>query len=74
MDFVLKLKWPEIRNFFEADRIALTDPVTGQTDLFVKAYNQFKFFWNLRAGHAVSFICFKFTTVCFWVHRSILGT
>ena len=53
MDYVLKLQWPEIRNFFEANRVALEDPVTGQTDLFGKAYNQFKFYWNLRAGHAV---------------------
>ncbi len=55
MDFVLKLEWPSLRGFMEAERIPLTDPTSGQTDLFVKQHENFQFYWNLRAGHAVSF-------------------
>ena len=54
MDFVNKLQWPSLDSYLGAERTPLTDPVTGQTDTFVKAHNQFKFYWMLRAGHAVS--------------------
>ena len=54
MTWVQKLRWPGITKFNKATRHALTDPITGQTDTYVKANGRFKFYWNLRTGHAVS--------------------
>ncbi|CAD5119652.1 DgyrCDS8246 [Dimorphilus gyrociliatus] len=53
MLWVQKLKWENMPNYFSADRVALTTPENGQTEMFVKAHEQFKFYWVLRAGHAV---------------------
>lgn len=54
MDWVQKLKWAGIKDYNKAVRYALTEPLDGQTDTYVKAHNNFKFYWMLRAGHAVS--------------------
>ncbi len=32
----------------------MTDPDTGEVETFVKEIDQFKFFWVLDSGHAVS--------------------
>lgn len=53
MLWVQKLKWPNMANYFSADRDPLTTPENGQTEMFVKAFEQFKFYWVQRAGHAV---------------------
>ena len=54
MDFVQKMEWEGLDDYNNAERIALIDP-SLQTDTFVKANGNFKFYWNQRAGHAVSY-------------------
>lgn len=42
--------------------MALVDPWSLQTDTFVKVYQNFKFYWNLRAGHMVSLFAYPSPT------------
>jgi serine carboxypeptidase 1 len=53
MDWVDQLTWDQMGNYHGAVRRAFTKPEDGQTDMFVKAFNRFKFYWVLGAGHAV---------------------
>lgn len=55
MDWVSKLKWKDLPKYMAARRNALLDPQAKQADSFVKAYNKFKFYWLLQAGHLVRF-------------------
>ncbi|ELT93094.1 hypothetical protein CAPTEDRAFT_53367, partial [Capitella teleta] len=52
MDFVQKMQWDGLDDYNIAERKPFVDP-EGQTDTFVKANGNFKFYWNMRAGHAV---------------------
>jgi len=53
LDWVQRLQWPGLPHYNAATVRAFVEPNDGQTDTYVKAYDKFKFYWNLRAGHAV---------------------
>lgn len=53
MDWVQQLTWPDLANYNNASRQWFIDNDLYQTDMFVKAYNKFKFYWLLDAGHSV---------------------
>ncbi|KAK2139433.1 hypothetical protein LSH36_1793g00009 [Paralvinella palmiformis] len=54
MNIVNKMTWPGIPGYMNSTKTALTDPDRpGQTELFVKAHNNFKFYWVINAGHMV---------------------
>jgi len=52
MDWVKQLKWPNIGDYYAANRQWFVDAATKQTEMYVKAYDRFKFYWVLAAGHA----------------------
>jgi len=54
MDWVQKLTWSGLGNYNGANRRPFTKATDGQTEMFVKAYNRFKFYWVLGGGHAVA--------------------
>jgi len=54
MDWVQKLTWSGLGNYNNAIRRPFTKPEDGQTDMFVKAFNRFKFYWVLGGGHAIA--------------------
>jgi serine carboxypeptidase 1 len=53
MQWVQKLTWPNLANYNNATRQWFVNQDTRQTEMFVKAHNQFKFYWVLDAGHSV---------------------
>jgi serine carboxypeptidase 1 len=54
MDWVQQLTWDQLGNYNGAIRRALTKATDGQTEIFVKAFNRFKFYWVLGGGHAIA--------------------
>ena len=52
-DWLKRLKWPEMSYYKLADRRTLYNE-RNETIMFVKSYDNFKFYWILDAGHAVS--------------------
>lgn len=63
MDFVQQFKWSNLTNYNTNEHKAFENPADGQTDTFVKAHDRFKFYWILRAGHAVSEVFHSFVRV-----------
>jgi len=57
MDWVQQFTWDQLGNYNGATRRAFTKPEDGQTDMFVKAFNRFKFYWVLGGGHAIAADC-----------------
>jgi serine carboxypeptidase 1 len=53
MQWVQKLTWSNLANYNNATRQWFVNQDTRQTEMFVKAHNQFKFYWVLDAGHSV---------------------
>ncbi|ESN94318.1 hypothetical protein HELRODRAFT_68894, partial [Helobdella robusta] len=53
MDWVQQFKWSGLSLYNKSERKAFVEPLTGQTEFFVKAYEKFKFYWILRGGHSV---------------------
>jgi serine carboxypeptidase 1 len=53
MDWVQKLSWGNLNDYNTADRQWFVNEATVQTEMYVKAYERFKFYWVLAAGHAV---------------------
>jgi len=53
MDWVSQLTWDRMPNYYGATRKPFVNPADGQTEMYVKAFNRFKFYWVLAAGHAV---------------------
>jgi len=54
MDWVQQLTWSQLGNYNTATRKAFIKETDGQTELYVKAFNRFKFYWLLLGGHAVA--------------------
>ncbi|KAK2170941.1 hypothetical protein NP493_1124g00036 [Ridgeia piscesae] len=54
MDWVQRLTWDGLDYYNNAPRTPLLTPSTGQTEAFVKAHDNFRFYWMLQAGHSVS--------------------
>jgi len=53
MDWVQQLKWENLGRYNTANRQWFVDAVIQQTEMYVKAFDRFKFYWVLGAGHAV---------------------
>ena len=55
MNWVRRLEpyWDQYDTFYNQERVFLEDS-NGQTNLIVKSFQNFKFYHNLKAGHAVS--------------------
>ena len=53
MRWVQTLNWPGLEQYNSAERLTLLDPDTEVTEAYVKAYDRFKFYWILGAGHSV---------------------
>lgn len=53
LDWVQQFKWSNLTVYNGKEFIPFENPADGQTDTFVKAHDRFKFYWILRAGHAV---------------------
>lgn len=54
MDWVQQLRWGNLGSYNTANRQWFVSAETQQTEMYVKAFNRFKFYWVLGAGHAVS--------------------
>jgi len=53
MDWVQQLTWENMPNYYGAVRKPFVRAEDRQTEMYVKAFNRFKFYWVLGAGHAV---------------------
>jgi serine carboxypeptidase 1 len=53
MDWVQQLTWENMDNYYRAERKPFVRAEDKQTEMYVKAFNRFKFYWVLGAGHAV---------------------
>uniref|UniRef100_A0A914WGU4 Retinoid-inducible serine carboxypeptidase n=1 Tax=Plectus sambesii TaxID=2011161 RepID=A0A914WGU4_9BILA len=52
--WVSRLRWPDLRKFSARDRLAFhVGNDDSRTAGFYKQYNNFRFFWIMRAGHMV---------------------
>ena len=56
MDWMQRLTWKGLDRYNNAPRMAFLSPSTEQTETYLKAYDNFRVYWMLRAGHAVSII------------------
>jgi Serine carboxypeptidase len=54
MDWVQQLSWDGLNTYNNASRQWFVDDATRQVEMYVKANGNFKFYWVLAAGHAVS--------------------
>jgi len=53
MRWVQTLNWSQLDDYNSADRETLINPDTLRTEAYVRAYDRFKFYWILGAGHSV---------------------
>jgi len=53
LDWVQQLKWNNLGDYNSANRQWFVNAQSLQTEMYVKAYDRFKFYWVLGAGHAV---------------------
>ena len=51
--WINKLTWDGKKEFDMAERKILTNPDTNVPEMFVKSYNNLKFYWVLNSGHVV---------------------
>jgi len=54
MDWVQQLTWNQLGNYNGATRKAFERDTDGQTEMYVKAFNRFKFYWVLEGGHSIA--------------------
>ena len=52
--WVERLKWSGLGGYHGARKRPMRNPDTGEIEMYLKAYDNFKFFWIVGAGHAVS--------------------
>ena len=51
--WIYKLTWDGMKEFDETERKMLTNPYTDVPEMFVKSYDNLKFYWVLNSGHVV---------------------
>ncbi len=54
LHWIRELKWPGLNEFRESDRVEMQHAVTKRPIAWRKQHKNFKFYWVLDAGHAVS--------------------
>jgi len=54
MDWVQQLKWSGLGGYNGAPRKPFVRETDKQTEMYVKAYNRFKFYWLLYGGHSIA--------------------
>ena len=74
MNWVQRMtKWRNLQNYNNANRTWFVNDVSRDTEMYVKEFDRFHFYWVLGGGHSVSATAAYFSCVCVYTIQPVVS-